>query len=126
MRRFWWIPTMLIIVACGGSGLNLFFPNTRELAIEFQNNSPDQLDMWVLPETPGATTSLASSGRRTIRQTRIWTREDQVERFIFQCTPPGLALATVEITIDGKESHAENLHGMLVTWDGTRLRAVTR
>lgn len=117
---------MLIIVACGGSGLNLFFPNPRELAIEFQNNSTDELDMWMLPETPGAETRLAANGRRTIRQTRVWTREDQEETFIFQCTPPGLALATVEIKINGRESHAENFGGFLVTWDGTRLRAVTR
>lgn len=117
---------MLVIVACGGSGLNLFFPNPRELAIEFQNNSGDELDMWLLPETPGAETRMAAGARRTVRQTRIWNREDQEELFIFQCTPPGLALATVEIKINGRESHAENLNGMLVTWDGTRLRAVTR
>lgn len=123
MRKFWWIPAGLVILACGGSGFNFTFPYTKTLAIEFRNTGPADLEMWGLPDAP---TVVAAGASRTEQKTRTWLTETQNEQFIFHATPPGLGMATVQIELDGKEAQAQNLSGILVTWDGTEMRAVTR
>lgn len=112
---------MLVIVACGGSGLEFVYPNTKELTIEFRNNGGAAIDMGMV----GDLQSQAPGTSRTERQTRTWIAENHTETFLMQANAPG-GLAAVSIQISGKESHAENLTGILVTWDGTTLRATTR
>lgn len=121
MRKFWWLPFGLVIAACGGSGINLTYPHTKTLSVEFSNTSAAAIDMGMV----GDLQTVAAGGKRTESHTRTWVAENQTETFLMQANAPG-GLAAVSIQINGKESYGENLNGILVTWDGTTLRAVTR
>lgn len=112
---------MLVIVACGGSGLEFVYPNTKEVTIEFRNTSGAALNMGMV----GDLQSQAAGTTRTERQTRTWLSEGHEESFFMQAdAPAGVALVSIKIT--GKESHAQNFHGILVTWNGTQLSATTQ
>lgn len=121
MRKFWWLPFGLVIAACGGSGINLSFPHTKTLSVEFSNTSGAAIDMGMV----GDLQSVAAGASRTESHTRTWVAENQTHTFLMNAQAPG-GLASVSITISGKESYGENLNGILVTWNGTQLRAVTR
>jgi len=121
MRKFWWLPFGLVIAACGGSGINLSYPHTKTLAVEFRNTSGASIDMGMV----GDLQPVAAGANRTENHTRTWVAETHTETFLMQANAPG-GLAAVSIQINGRESYAENLNGILVTWDGTTLRAATR
>lgn len=121
MRKFWWIPTLLVIIACGGSGVNFTYPHTKTLAIEFRNTGPNPIDLGMI----GDLETMAPGAIRTESHTRTWVNETQVYSFIAHADN-GVGIGTTRIDINGKDSHAENLTGILVTWDGTTIRAVTR
>lgn len=97
------------------------YPNTKGLAVEFRNSGSATIEMGMV----GGLQSQAPGTVRTEQATRTWATENHTETFLMQANAPG-GLAAVSIQINGLESHAENLNGILVTWDGTTLRAVTR
>lgn len=121
MRKFWWIPTLLVIVACGGSGVNFTYPHTKTVAIEIRNDSTAPIELGMV----GNRVTMVAGETRTENDTRTWLNENQVQIFIAEVNN-GFGIGTARIDITGKESHGQNFNGILVTWDGTAIRAVTR
>lgn len=121
MRKFIWIPVMLVVLACGGSGVNFTYPNTKTLAIEIRNDSNAPIELGML----GDRETMAAGATRTESHTRTWIGENQVHTFVAEVNN-GAGIGTARIDITGKESHGQNFNGFLVTWDGTTIRMVTR
>jgi hypothetical protein len=119
MRKLLAFPGLLLILACGGSGIGtdtFSYPNTRTLEVSFRNTTNAPAKLWTEPEETEPATFLASGSSRTVNVARTWDNESAEFVFTFKGRGIGGQTLTSTISINGQESHAQNFSGFWVEW----------
>jgi hypothetical protein len=119
MRRTLALAGFLTIVACGGGGLgsdSFSYPNVKPLQVTFVNATASNAVVWLSSEENEPSTVMAPAAQRIIALVKTWDSASQIRTFTFKAKVPGGPLTTVEMTISGAESQAENFHGFVASW----------